>query len=369
MQCYIKITKEKPLVTANGTSTGGYNSGAVVTPAPVLNTDYIWVDYGVQVPAINQVFAKWSHQSVVPNRGVTNRLTGAEQYTIGGQLQTLLFHEQAGFWKAAVLEPTVPTESNPFKVQDLPSYQIDRYMVVNGNAQWTDRVTGCKFMSATVSCSNEGSRAPVALSVSWQGSTRVEIPSSEISAFVPPACGSVGGQVAIPVKPYRWNKSTLTLDSAGASPIVMDKIIRSWTVEIQHQMSSRINKGATVTNMVQTGWTPQMSITVDIDNWDLKTRYQNIINGMDSVKYPKSTLVLLDTVATGLPGNTTFTWIGMVLENLTDNISVSDFSTQNAVLRPNYDCTEWDMKVAYLPAGAADAAADVSAIPADAGAV
>jgi len=349
MQCYIKITKEKPLVTANGTSSGGYNSGAIVAPPPVLGTDYIWLDYGVQVPPINQVFSQWNHQSVVPNRGVTVRLTGAEQYTIGGTFQTLLFHEQAKFWKEAVLEPTVPTVSNPFKVQDLPSYQIDRYMVVNGNAQWTDRITGCKFISATVSCSNEAARAPVALSVTWQGSTRIEIPKPEVDAFVPPACG--GDE--IPKKPYRWNKSVLTLDSSGAKPIILDPIIRSWTVEIQHQMSSRINKGATVTNMVQTGWSPQLSAVWDTDSWQFKTKYMEIMKGMDAAKYPQSTLVLTDTVADpAKPGNTTFTWTNMVIQSLQDNLSATDFSTQNAVLRPNYDCTDWDMKVTYLLVGA-----------------
>lgn len=344
MQCYIKITKEKPYVaaTANITASGGYNSGAIAVPT--LNQDYIWLDYGVQVPAINQVFSFWNHQSVVPNRGVTNRLTGAEQYTIGGQFQTLLFHEQAKFWKEAVLEPTVAATNNPFKVQDLPSYQIDRYMTVNGDIRWTDRITGCKFASATLASSSEGQRAPVALSVNWQGSTRIEIPASEVTAFAPPAC--VGDY--IPKKPYRWSKSTFTLDSTGTTPIVLDTIIRSWSVEIQHQMSSRMNKGATITNMVQTGWTPQMSVTLDIDSWDYKTKYCKIIDGMDAVKYTKSTLVLTDTVVSpAVAGNTTFTWMGMVFQSLTDNLSATDFSTQNAVLRPNYDCTDWDMKVSY----------------------
>lgn len=345
MQCYIKITKEKAYVAAAGniTASGGYNSGAITSPAPTLNQDFIWLDYGVQVPAINQVFAFWNHQSVVPNRGVTNRLTGAEQYTIGGQFQTLLFHEQAKFWKEAVLEPTVSATNNPFKVQDLPSYQIDRYMSVNGNIQWTDRITGCKFTSATLTSSSEGQRAPVALSVNWQGSTRIEIPTSEVTAFAPPACAGD----YIPKKPYRWSKSTLSLNTGGTA-IVLDKIIRSWSVEIQHQMSSRMNKGATITNMVQTGWNPQMSITLDIDSWDYKTKYCKIIDGMETTKYGTSTLVLEDTVASpAVAGNTTFTWIGMVFQSLTDNLSATDFSTQNAVLKPHYDCTDWDMKVSY----------------------
>lgn len=344
MQCYIKITKEKAYVAATGntTASGGYNSGAIAVPT--LNQDYIWLDYGVQVPAINQVFSFWNHQSVVPNRGVTNRLTGAEQYTIGGQFQTLLFHEQAKFWKEAVLEPTVAATNNPFKVQDLPSYQIDRYMTVNGDIRWTDRITGCKFASATLASSSEGQRAPVALSVNWQGSTRIEIPASEVTAFAPPACAGD----YIPKKPYRWSKSTFTLDSTGTTPIVLDTIIRSWSVEIQHQMSSRMNKGATITNMVQTGWTPQMSVTLDIDSWDYKTKYCKIIDGMDAVKYAKSTLVLTDTVVSpAVAGNTTFTWMGMVFQSLTDNLSATDFSTQNAVLRPNYDCADWDMKVSH----------------------
>ena len=348
MQCFIKITKEKPYVAATGntTASGGYNSGAVTAPPPTLGKDYIWLDYGTNVPQINQVFTHWNHQSVVPNRGVTVRLTGAEQYTIGGSFQTLLFHEQAEFWKEAVLEPTVPTNNNPFFVQDLPSYQIDRWMVVNGNAKWTDRITGCKFTSATVSSTSEGARAPVSLTVNWQGSTRVEIPVSP--AFGAPLCA--GDE--IPKKPYRWNKSTLTLDTTGTTPINMDKILRSWTIEIQHQMATRINKGATVTSMVQTGWTPQLSAVWDIDSWDFKTKYQEIIKGMDTVQYPESTLVLLDTVKDpAKPGDTTFTFINLVIKSLADNLPVADFATQNAVLQPHFDCSKWDMKVAYKAVG------------------
>jgi len=343
MQYYMKITKEKPLVTSNGTSSGGYNSGAM--DAPVVGSDYIWVDYGTNAPPVNQVFTNWNHQSVVPNRGVTNRLTGAEQYQIGGSIQTLLFHEQADFWRMAVLEPTVAEEDNPYFVQDLPSYQIDRWVVVNGNATWTDRITGCKFTSASLMCSSEGSRAPVQMTVNWAGSTRVEIPSAP--AFTAPLCDSW------PVKPYRWNKSTLTLDSGGAKPIVMDNILRSWQLDIQHQMATRINKGATVTNMVQTGWAPRLSAVWDTDSWAFKTRYQDIIKGQSSVEYDKSTLVLLDTVAApAKAGNTTFSFANLVIRSLADNLPVADFSTQNAVLEPFFDCTDWDMKVAYLAVGA-----------------
>ena len=118
-------------------------------------------------------------------------------------------------------------------------------------------------------------------------------------------------------------------------------------------MSTRINKGATVTNMVQTGWTPQLSAVWDIDSWDFKTRYQDILKGQDTVQYPKSTLVLLDTVKDpAKPGNTTFTFINLIIKSLVDNLPVADFATENAGLTPHFDCAEWDMKVAYTKVGA-----------------
>jgi hypothetical protein len=339
VQQFVRITVEKDRTTTTP-PTGGYNSGPKVNPT--LNTDYIWVDYGTQTPTITQTFTPWNIQSVVPKRGLTSRLSGSEQYKIAGTINTVLYHEQAPFWKKAVLEPTFDPTSF---VQDLPSYCIDRVVIGNGGIVWKDRFTGVKFSGATVTGSNDGGKAPVSIQANFIGSTRIDLPDPQLfpggTTAVPKP-----GTLELPVKPYRWNKSTLTLGT-GATAANLDSIIRSWTIDIKHMLTERMNKGATVNAMAHHGWTPTLAAVWDVDSWDFKTRYLNIINGMASVQYPESNLVLSDLTSTG---TLTFKWINLVLTTLTDNFPVNDFLTQNAQLTPHFDSTaaNLDLTVAHV---------------------
>ncbi|CAB5206978.1 hypothetical protein UFOVP184_5 [uncultured Caudovirales phage] len=337
MQQYIRITKEKDKLA--GDATTGYNSGPM--DSPVLNSDYIWLEIGTQAPAINQQYTTWTVQSVVPKRGVTNRTTGADQYRITGQFQTHLFHEQAVFWKKAVLEPSYdPTTL----VQDLPSYCIDRVIIGYEGLKWTDRITGCKFSQATLA-SSSGAQAPVSLNVSFTGSKRDKIPdttAADIPNLTHPNCTD------LPTKVYRWSKSTILLNpdaTAVADQLSLDKVIRSWTVEINHTLSERINKGAYITALAHHGWNPSLSAVWDIDDWVLKQRYLDIYKGQESVKFAKSTLVLADANSTG---NTTFTWKNLVLENLQDSFPITEFMSGSGKFKPHFDCSELDLQVSYL---------------------
>ncbi len=341
MQQFVRITVEKDRTTTTP-PTGGFNSGPKANP--VLNTDYIWVDYGTQTPSITQTFTPWNIQSVVPKRGLTSRLSGSEQYKIAGTINTVLYHEQAPFWKKAVLEPTFDPTSF---VQDLPSYCIDRVIVGNGGIVWKDRFTGVKFSQATVTGSNDGGKAPVTIQANFVGSTRIDLPDPQLfpggTSAIPKPGGTTG---ELPIKPYRWNKSTLTLGT-GATAANLDAIIRSWTININHMLTERMNKGATVNAIAHHGWNPTLSAVWDVDSFDFKTKYLAIINGMASVQYPESNLVLSDLTSTG---SLTFKWINLVLTTLTDNFPVNDFLTQNAQLTPHFDSTpaNLDLTVAYV---------------------
>lgn len=331
MQHYVKITREAPKVTGPPAS-GGYNSGPMTNP--VLNKDYIWLDFGTQSPSINQTFVPWAIQSVVPKRGLTRRLAGSDQYRVAGSFTTVFYHEQAPFWKDAVLEPTVDGTTN---VQDLPSYTIDRAIWSNGGVKWTDRFTGVKFTQATLTGSNEGTRAPITLAVSLSGSTRTEVPGNPAFPGTGAGCGE------LPVSPYRWNKSQIIL-GVGKENVDLDPIIRSWSVQISHILTERINKGLTVNAMAHHGWNPSLSAVWDTDDWTFKQRYIDIVKGMAEVQYGTSTLTLSDTATTG---TTVFTWENLVLSALQDNLPVADFLTENGRFDPHFDCTRLDMHVAY----------------------
>lgn len=316
MRHYLRITREET-----------YNGGPMATP--VAGTDQIFIDYGTTPPGIRQNLVVWNHQSVVPSRGLTNRLTGSDQYTVSGRLTTLLFHEQAPFWKAAVLEPTVDATT---KETSLPSYTIDQVIMGNGGAKWTDRFTGCMFRSASISGSNEGTRAPITLSVEVVGSTRAEVPGSP--AFNPAGCSD------LPVEPYRFGPSSLKFANAS-----LNSVLRSFTLAINHNIASRINMGATVTAMKHTGWTPSLQVVTDLDNFDMKTDYLQLFkDGFAAATKDSNELVLKhDAGASGL----TFTFYNLLVSAFNENLPVADFFTADSTLLPYYDCTNLDMKVTY----------------------
>lgn len=315
MRHYVRITREET-----------YNNGPMANP--VAGTDQIYIDYGTNPPGIRQNLTVWNHQSVVPSRGITNRLTGSDQYTVAGSLTTVLFHEQAPFWEKAVFEPTVDAIT---KVESLPSYTIDQAIQSSNGTMWTDRFTGCMFRQATISGSNEGTRAPITLSVEVVGSTRAAVPGSP--AFNPASCSD------LPVKPYRWSKSELHFNNVTLNPI-----LRSWTLTIAHSIASRINMGQTVTALKHTGWNPSLSITSDIDNWDLKTAYLELLESFDKASKDSNYLELQDSTSTG---KLRFDFYNMIVSSFNESLPVADFFTAQSSLMPYYDCTNLDMTCTY----------------------
>lgn len=307
---YLRITREET-----------YNGGPMASPT---TADQIYVDYGTNAPRIKQTLVVWIHQSVVPSRGVANRLTGSDQYTVGGSLSTLLFHEQAAFWEKAVFEPTVDATT---KVESLPSYTIDEAIQSTNGTFWTNRYTGCMFRQATLSGSNEGTRAPIALSVEVVGSTRIAVPGTP--AFNAAGCSD------LPVKPYRWSKSLLFFNGVS-----LNSVLRSWQLTIAHNLASRINMGQTVTAMKHTGWSPSLQITSDLDDWSLKQAYLDLITSFSLASKDTNYLELQDSTSTG---KTRFDFYNMIVGTFDENLPVGDFFTAQSTLAPYYDCTNLDM--------------------------
>lgn len=314
MRHWLRITKETT-----------YNGGPM--SSPTLNTDQIWLDYGTNPPQMNQNPVMFNIQSVVPKRGVVTRTAGSDQYDCNGGFSTLLFHEQANFWASAVLQPTIPSNN----LQYLPSYTIDRAMINNGNLTWTDRFTGCMFQSATLNGSNEGARAPISLAVNVMGSTRTTVPAT-------PAFNAPDTSV-LPVKAYRWNNTTFAL--GGTS---VNAILRSWSLAITHNLTTRRNVGQTINAIRHNGWSPVFSAVWDTDAWDYRTKFLSLIGSQTQGQYSNSTLTLADSVTTG---TTVFTLANLMFSGLTDNTPIADFFTENVTMVPIFDSTNLDMTVAY----------------------
>lgn len=311
---WLRITKETT-----------YNAGPM--SSPTLNTDQIWLDYGTNPPVMNQSPVMFEINSVVPKRGVVKRSAGADQYDVNGSFGTLLYHEQAGFWANAVLQPSLLSGNLPY----LPSYTIDRAMINNGNLTWTDRFTGCMFQSATINGSNEGARAPVSLGLQVIGSTRTTVPATP--AFNAPDTS------LLPIKAYRWNNSTFSLGGTN-----INSILRSWAITITHNLTTRKNVGPTVNAIRYNGWKPVLSATWDTDAWDYRTKFLSLIGSQTQGQYSTSTLTLADGVTTG---STVFTLANLMIAGLQENTPIADFYTQNATLEPIFDSTNLDLTAAY----------------------
>lgn len=317
---FIRITKEKT-----------YGGDPVDTPT--AGTDQIYIDYGTTPPGVRRNLVVWNHQSVVPSRGLTNRLTGSDQYQVSGSLQTLLFHEQAAFWKTAVFEPTVDPVT---KRESLPSYTIDQAILSNNSVKWTDRFKGCVFTQATIQGSNEGSRAPIQLSVNVIGSERVEVPVSP--AFDPASCAD------LPDKPYRWSKSQIMLNSVD-----LKDLLRNYTLTINHQVAQRINMGQHVTAVMHTGWSPSLQATIDLDDWTYKTKHFDLLTSFQAARYATGNTIKFTDPVSG--GDTTFTLHNVIVSAFGENLPVADFFTAGVTLMPFYDCTNLDMTCAYTATG------------------
>lgn len=317
---YIRVTEEKTY------------AGDLVD-APVSGKSQIYIDYGTQPPNLRRTLSVWNHQSVVPSRGLTNRLTGSDQYAVAGSLQTLLFHEQAEFWKTATFEPTVDGTT---KRESLPSYTIDQAIMSNTGIKWTDRFKGCMFTQATISGSNEGTRAPIQLSVNVVGSQRIEVPTPP--AFDPAACAD------LPDSPYRWSKSEVVINGVN-----LKDLLRNYTLTINHQVAQRINMGQYVTALMHTGWSPSLQATIDLDNWDYKTKHFDLLTSFQAARYGTGNHIKFVDPTTG--GDTTFTMYNVMVSQFGENLPVADFFTAGVTLMPYYDCVNLDMTCAYTAVG------------------
>lgn len=306
---YLRITKETT-----------YNGGPKASPA---TSEQIWIDYGDQSPNIGHVPITFQHASVVPDHGLTPRITGADSYNVAGQVSTRLFHEQADFWKEAVLQPTVAGGYG-----DLPSYSIDRVIRTNAGTFIKDRYNGCKFATASVSGSNQ--QPQVQLTASIVGGQQVA--GEGLAGFATvPDCAT------FPVKLIRWKHHTMVLGGLN-----LDDWLRSWSVTVTHRLSPRRNKPAYVTSIGWNGWSSSFQGSWDLKDKTLNDKYLSILTSYDSAKYDSSTL----TLDRGGGDSIVFTFGNLVFSALqTQTPPGSDF-TQSGTLNPHFECGETLLAVA-----------------------
>lgn len=305
---YLRITKEAT-----------FNGGAKASPAA---TEQIWIDYGDQSPAIGHTPITFQHSSVVPDHGLTPRITGADSYNVAGQISTRLFHEQAGFWNEAVLEPTVAAGYG-----DLPSYSIDRVIRTNAGTFIKDRYNGCKFAQATISGSNQ--QPIIQLAASVIGGQQVA--GEGLAGFATtPLCA------VLPVELYRWKHHTLVLGALN-----LDDWVRSWSVTISHRLTPRRNKPAHVTSIGWNGWTPSIQASWDLKDKTLHDKFLSILTSYDAAKYDTATL----TLDRGSGDSIVFAFGNILFSAMqTQTPPGADF-TQSGTLNPHFECGETFLNV------------------------
>lgn len=312
---YLRVTKEAT-----------YNGGPKSSPTAA---EQVWIDYGDQSPNIGHTPVTFQHSSVVPDHGLTPRITGADAYNVAGQVSTRLFHEQAAFWKESVLQPTFASGYG-----DLPSYSIDRVIRTNAGTFIKDRYNGCKFNQATVSGSNQPNAAIIQVSASIVGGQHVS--GEALAGFATtPECAT------FPTKLYRWKHHTMTL-----GVLSLDDWIRSWSVTVSHRLSPRRNKPAYVTSMGWNGWTPTIQGSWDLKDKTLHDKFLSILTSYDAAKYDTTTLNL----DRGDGNEIDFVFGNVVISALqTQTPPGADF-TQNGTLTPHFECGETFLTVTVTDA-------------------
>lgn len=289
-----------------------------VVPTNPASDDVIWIDMEENDPTIDVTPVMFTINSALPSRGVTKRLTGASQYTVGGQIQTAYYHEQADFWKEAVFEPTVTSG-----IPNLPSYTIHRAYADNGGVVKAEQFTGCKFTACTVTGSNQGAQAPVRLSLTVQGSRYIED-----VALTAPAC------TVFPVEVYLW--SGVDLDFGGTS---LKSLIRDLNVTITHRTSPVFHANQYADRIAYYGWDPQLTTNFDMDNHTQRNKYLDILTSFAAAKY--STGFAEFTYAANK--KTKFNLFNVLFSAVTPQRPPNGDHMYAGTFGPYYDCTNLDM--------------------------
>ena len=316
MKQYLKIMKESTYGTAP-------------TVAGTAGVDFIWVELAENDPSVDVKPTTYTISGSRPSRGVVEIQTGSSQYSVGGSIQTYLYHEQAAFWNTAAFSPTV-TNNLP----DLPSYTIHKAYADNSGTFRGEQFTGCKFTSATLSGSNSGSSAAIGLSLNLVGSKFID--SISLSS---PSC------TVFPSQLYTWSMCDLQL--GGVS---LKSLMRSVSLSISHKTNPIFHANAYADRIAYYGWDPKIASTWDLDSHGYTTKYRQIMTSFAAAAYSSGTnkFELVYDPATITLKKTTFTLFNVVIAGLnTSKPPTGDF-TQSADLMPYYDCANMDMTCAVV---------------------
>lgn len=291
------------------------------TPA-ATGTNSIWLDMEENDPAINLVPTMFTIKSALPKRGVTARITGSSQDTANGSIQTALYHEQAQFWKDVVFEPTLG--ASPYFVPSLPTVTINRGWLDNsGNVRY-EQYKRCSFTSFSLSGSNQGSAAPIRLSLNLIGGEY-----NGGATIAPPSCS------AFPTSVYLWSMADFKLNNVSLKSVVL-----SLSVQATHGVTPVYHMNRYPDRYTYTGWTPSVTVAMDMDSHTYRTKYLDIRTAFASATYATNNNVELTYAA---DKKVKFDLYNAMFSELNPQRPPGGDHSQNGTIVPYYDCTNLDM--------------------------
>lgn len=281
-------------------------------------TDVIWIDMEENDPTIDVTPQMYVINSALPSRGVTKRLTGASQYSVGGQIQTALYHEHANFWEEAVFEPTVTSG-----IPNLPSYTIHRAYADNGGVVKAEQFTGCKFTAVTVTGSNQAAQAPIRLNLTVQGSRYIED-----VALTAPTCS------VFPTSVYLW--SGVDLDIGGTS---LKSLIRDLNLSITHRTNPIFHANQYADRIAYYGWDVSLATNYDMESHTIRNKFLDILTSFSAAKYNTGFVDFIYAV----DKKVRFNLYNVLFSAVNPQRPPGGDHMYAATLGPYYDCTNLDM--------------------------
>ena len=292
------------------------------TTPTATGANSIWLDMEENDPGINLVPTMFTIRSALPRRGVTSRLTGSSQDAINGSISTALYHEQANFWKDTVLEPT--QGAPPYYVPSLPTVTINRGWLDNGGTVRYEQYKRCTFSGFTLSGSNQGSSAPIRLSVNILGGEY-----NGGATIAPPACS------VFPTLVYLWSMADLKINNVSLKPVVL-----SLSVQATHAVTPVYHMNRFPDRYSYTGWSPSVTVAMDMDSHAYRTKYLDIRTAFASAIYATNNNIELTYAA---DRKVRFDLYNAMFSELSPQRPPGGDHTQNGTVVPYYDCTNLDM--------------------------
>ena len=291
------------------------------TPTADANNS-IWIDMEETDPAINLVPTMFQIRSALPKRGVTNRIAGSSQDSINGSIATALYHEQANFWKSTVFEPVLG--ASPLYLPSLPTVTINRGWVDDGGTARYEQYKRCLFSGFTLNGSNEGTGAPIRLSVNIIGG---EFNGS--ATISPPAC------TVFPTELYLWSMCDFELNNTS-----IKSYVRSLSLSVTHNVTPRYHMNRFPDSYGYHGWSPSFSVGMDMFSHDYRTQYLDIRTAFADAIYASNNSFVLTYAVDKV---VTFDFYNAMFSALDPQRPPGSDHTQSATIVPFFDCTNLDL--------------------------